>query len=77
MFGNEGGRLSHNKRKQMKIALAHLNQILDIHRLDAAALPGSVVKHVREAREILRKDKMMQNKWGSKEKIDGDYTGND
>jgi len=58
--------LSHNKRKQMKQALAHLDQILDIYRNDAAALPGTVVRHVIEAKGILKKDKMMQNRFSPK-----------
>jgi len=55
--------VSHNKRKQMKQALAHLDQILRIHRNDGDALPGSAVEHVTQAKKIIEKDKMMIPRW--------------
>ena len=60
--------MSHNKRKQMKQVLKYLDLILDIHKNDKAALPGSVVEHVTQAKKIIEKDKMMTPFWkGGKE----------
>ena len=61
--------MSHNKRKQMKQALAHLDQILRIHRNDGDALPGSAVEHVQEAKKIIVKDKMMTPRWQEKSNV--------
>lgn len=55
--------MNHNKRKQMKLAISYLEQILTIHKKDGSALPYSVVEHVTAAEEILLKDKMMLNKF--------------
>lgn len=44
----------------MKKVLWHLNSILDIHKEDAAALPGSVVEFVRKAKKKIETDPMMQ-----------------
>jgi len=53
----------------MKQALAHLDQILRIHRNDGDALPGSVVEHVQEAKKIIVKDKMMTPRWQEKSNV--------
>jgi len=55
--------MSHNKRKQMKQAIALCDQILSIHKHDGDALPGSAVEHVRQAKTIIAKDKMMKPHW--------------
>lgn len=52
--------MSHNKRKAMKEALFYLDEILKIHQEDPAALPGSVIRHVKSAKTLIKKDKMMQ-----------------
>jgi hypothetical protein len=52
--------MSHNKRKQMRLALVYLDKILDLEAEEFASLPGSVIKHVREAKKSILKDKMMQ-----------------
>ena len=48
--------MSHNKSHQMQQAVRHLERVLDIERMDGAALPGSAVRKVKEAKKILLKD---------------------
>lgn len=55
------------KRKdiQEEWAIAHLQRIIDLDLRDRDALPGSVVKHVKEAIVILkrRRNQATQKRW--------------
>ena len=48
--------MSHNKSRQMQQAVIHLDRILEIDQQDCHALPGSVIKKVKEARRKLKQD---------------------
>ena len=53
--------MSHNKRKRMRLALVYLGKILELELTEPASLPGSVLRHIKEAKKIILKDKMMQD----------------
>lgn len=45
------------KENAEKVAIGYLEELIEIHRRDRDALPGSVVDHIRRALVILRKRK--------------------
>lgn len=48
--------MSHNKSRDMLCAVSHLDNVISIDKRDGHALPGSVVKLVKQARKKLLKD---------------------
>lgn len=47
--------MPHRKDGAEEFAIALLQQIIDIDRRDHDALPGSAVKHVKDAQRIMKK----------------------